>query len=325
MKVVKLKLPTIKKSRGILNQEKETSFMKLQTLNKRKSPDLINIPKNVRSINYKSYLRNREKCSKQDKSDENKSINKSFLLKRISIKHKLNLKIDLKKIGSTRNVSKFQKLLPNENSVFNSRSQSMTNDMSLFLLKLDKIFGNKGPKKFVNDISKELINKNENNTNGIIKYDNNEEKKSNSLSNYLDENNIKNQIKMSPTKNILIKKNILKIQPKPISNNFHMKAHKFTYLGNKNIKKIKFFQKYDIAKLKNNFRSFGRYHININESKKNNLISFLKKRIRAIDDKMNYNLKDMNSLDEQMESCLQKSKCDLEILSNIIENEKLYE
>ena len=86
-----------------------------------------------------------------------------------------------------------------------------------------------------------------------------------------------------------------------------MKAHKFTYLGNKNIKKIKFFQKYDIAKLKNN------------------LISFLKKRIRAIDDKMNYNLKDMNSLDEQMESCLQKSRCDLEILSNIIENEKLYE
>ena len=49
MKLVRLRLPSIIKSRGIFSEEKETSFIKLRNKNQAKTFRLIKIPKNIRA------------------------------------------------------------------------------------------------------------------------------------------------------------------------------------------------------------------------------------------------------------------------------------
>ena len=323
MKLLRLRLPSIIKSRGIFSEEKETSFTKLRNKNQAKTFRLIKIPKNIRAINCKDYCSNKEKSSNLDISNENNTSIKSLLLKSITMKHNLSPIIDLKKISSTSHLNEIHKFSPlNKKFIFYRRNQSKTNDMNNFLVKLDKIFGNKSRIKMVNNITKELIKENDDQTNGNTIYDNDEEERKNSITYFLDKNNVKKMIKTSLTKNVPIMKNILKIPPpKPLIDNFHIKTTKFTPLKARNIRKIKFVQNMMKKKLKNNLESIEKNNLNLSETKRDKYKFILKKKIKILGQEMNDNRNNMKSLDKQMESCIQRARDHIEKFAKIIENQ----
>ena len=91
MKILRFKLPAIKNTRSLRNDEKENSFMKLT--HKEKSLNLIKIPKNVRTINYNNYLSHRSNISKVETSHEKNDSIKSFIFKNISLNQNLIIKL----------------------------------------------------------------------------------------------------------------------------------------------------------------------------------------------------------------------------------------
>ena len=239
------------------------------------------------------------------------------------MKHNLSPIIDLKKISSTSHLNEIHKISPlNKKFIFYRRNQSKTNDMNNFLVKLDKIFGNKSRIKMVNNITKELIKENDDQTNGNTIYDNDEEERKNSITYFLDKNNVKKMIKTSLTKNVPIMKNILKIPPpKPLIDNFHIKTTKFTPLEARNIRKIKIVQNMMKKKLKNNLESIEKNNLNLSETKRDKYKFILKKKIKILGQEMNDNRNNMKSLDKQMESCIQRARDHIEKFAKIIENQ----
>ena len=124
MKLVRLRLPSIIKSRGIFSEEKETSFIKLRNKNHAKTFRLIKIPKNIRAINCKDYFSNKEKSTNLDISNENNTSIKTLLLKSITMKHNLSPIIDLKKISSTSHLNEIHKFSPmNKKFIFQRKNE----------------------------------------------------------------------------------------------------------------------------------------------------------------------------------------------------------
>ena len=326
MKLLKFKLPAINNSRRfhVEEKEKESSFVKLTIHNKSKTTKLIRIPKNVRTINYNNYLSQRESLSKIETSkDINESI-KNFLLKNITTKNSLSQKYNLKKITSPKYFSKINNINQNKEKIFNRKNKSNTNDINGFLFNLDKISGTKTELKRVNNISKQLFRDNENPTNGNKLYNDTEEEKKESLTFFVDKNNMKNLLKKNLTKKINIKKNILNSRPKFLDK-FHIQSSNFTPFGYNNIRRIKYFENMAQERLKNSFNTPKKIDYFNYGSKREKFKSVLRKKMKNLGQEMNDNKETMKSINKRIESCLKKARSELELYAESIEKENKIE
>ena len=322
MKILRLKLPAIKNTRSLRNDEKENSFMKLT--HKEKSLNLIKIPKNVRTINYNNYLSHRSNISKVETSHEKNDSIKSFIFKNISLNQNLNLKFDLKKISTTKNFKNIQTFSTDKDreKIFNRKNKNKTNDMNLFLLKLDKIFGIKNGIKRINNISKQLLKDDENQTNGNKLYNDKEEEKKESMTFFVDKNNMKTMLKKSLTKKINLKKSILKIKSK-VFDNYHVKSMSFTPFRYNNIRKIKYFENMAREKINHNTNDTPKvisYSFK-NESKGEKFKYILRKKLKNLGNEMIENKNYMKDINKQIQSCLRRARSKLENFANNIEKE----
>ena len=320
MKLSRFKLPAITNSKSLQNDEKESSFRKLTIHNKNTTNKFIKIPKNVRTVNYNHYLSKRESLSKFETS---KSINdpiKSFLIKNISCSNNLSPRLNLKKTNSQKKYNIFQNISQNKEKIFNGKNKSKTNDMNLFLFKLDKIFGAKNEIKTVHNI-KQLLRESENPTNGNKLYSDTEEEKKESLTYFIYKNNMKNMIKKSLTKKIQIKKNILKIKPK-IFDNFHIQSLSFSPFSYNDLRKVKYYESMAQEKIKNSFSTPKKINLfNINESKREKFKTVLRKKLKSLGQEMTDNKQNMKNINKEIESCLKKATSQLEVFAKSIEKE----
>ena len=324
MKLLRLKLPAIKNSRKLYNEEKESSFIKLTIHNQSKTTKLVRIPKNVRTINYNNYLSQRESFSKLENSKDINASIKSFLLKNISTKNSLSPKYNLKKITSPKYFNQIQYINQNKEKIFNRKNKSNANVMNGFLYNLQKISGTNTELKRVNNISKYLFRDNENPTNGNKLYNDTEEEKKESLTFFLDKNNMKNLLKKNLTKKINIKKNILNMRPKFL-NKFHIQSLSFTPFGYNNIRRIKYFENMAQEKLKNNFSTPKKIDYFNNESKREKFKTVLRKKMKDLGQEMKDNKETMKNINKRIESCLKKARSELEVFAESIEKENKLE
>lgn len=322
MKLLRLKLPKIKNIRKLQSDEKENSFIKLTPKYREKTYKVIRIPKNIRTINYNNYMSLKNSISKMDTSREKNESIKSFLIKNISVNTNLTPKYNLKKIITTKHFRKIPKFIPNieKEKIFNRKNKSKTNDMNLFLFKLDKMLGLNNGLKRVNDISKPLCKDRDTPTNGNQLYSDSEEEKKESITFYIDKNNNKTLIKKNLTRKIKIKQKILNLKPK-IEDNFHIKCTSFTPYGLHNIRKIKYLENMAKEKLKhNNTPKVTNYFLK-SQSKKEKFKSVLRKKIRNLGNEMIQNKSYMEDINKKIESCIEKARNKLEIITKEIEKE----
>ena len=324
MKLLRLKLPEIKNSRKLYNEEKESSFIKLTIHNQSKTTKLVRIPKNVRTINYNNYLSQRESFSKLENSKDINASIKSFLLKNISTKNNLSPKYNLKKITSPKYFNQIQYINKNKEKIFNRKNRSNTNVMDGLLFNLQKISGTKTELKRVNNINKYLFRDNENPTNGNKLYNDTEEEKKESLTFFFDKNNMKNMLKKNLTKKINIKKNILNIQPKFLDK-FHIQSSSFTPFGYNNIRRIKYLENMAQEKLKNNFSTPKKIDYFNYESKREKFKTVLRKKMKDLGQEMIDNKETMKNINKRIESCLKKARSELEVFAESIEKENKLE
>lgn len=322
MKLLRTKLPIIKSSQIVKNDEKETNFQKLSIYNKNNNLKVIKIPKKVVPKNYNDYLSHRESLSQFETTHEKNESIKSFLFKNISVNYNLSPKFNLKKLSSTNNFRKIQKVYSNDESEtkFNRNSINKTNDMNLFLLKLDKMFGIKSDLRRINDISKELYKDNENPTNGNKLYNDTEEEKKESFTYFIDRNNMKNILKKNLTRKINIKRNILKIKQKD-SDDFKIKSTSFIPFGYNNIRKLKYFENMIHEKINNNNTLQEKNDYFKIESKKEKFKSVLRKKMRNLGIEMKNNKNYMKNINQRIDNCLLNARNKLENFAKTIEKD----
>lgn len=323
MKLLRTKLPIIKSSQIVKSDEKETNFQKLSIYNKNNNLKVIKIPKKVVPKNYNDYLSHRESISQFETTHEKNESIKSFLFKNISVNYNLSPKFNLKKLSSTNNFRKIQKVYSNDESEtkFNRNSINKTNDMNLFLLKLDKMFGIKSDLRRINDISKELYKDNENPTNGNKLYNDTEEEKKESFTYFIDKNNMKNILKKNLTRKINIKRNILKMKQKD-SDDFKIKSTSFIPFGYNNIRKLKYFENMIHEKINNNNNTLQEKNDYFKiESKKEKFKSVLRKKMRNLGIEMKNNKNYMKNINQRIDNCLLNARNKLENFAKTIEKD----
>ena len=314
----RLKFPIINNSRNIKIIDEEKNLFKLSSPKNIHNFRAIKIPKNIRAINHhisKKQIDN----SKNDSTNSYYNSIQTLLSKNLSISN-LKPKFDLKKITSTKGILRNKILSLNQDKMFR-RNQSEENDISLFLNKLDRIYGISPQLKIISDISKELIKEDENNTNGNVTYNNTEEEQKDSVTYILDKNDIKKKLKVKLTKNNNKSKN--RIKPKTIQDleNFHLKIPRYIPYGYENIRNIKFFQIMAQERLKNVSAPKFSNCMQLNDLKMKKFKFILKKKMKDIGNEMKDNQSYMKSLDKQIESCIQKARNKLKIFSEKISKE----
>jgi hypothetical protein len=322
MNLLDLNLPKIKSSNYLKNDENETTFVKLKHVYKAQNSKLINISKNLRTINCNNYRSKNENNTKLESNEINNSI-KSLLQKNISIRPSLRPLINVKQSCSKRNYLKMQKLTPSKDHIFIKRNPNEVNNMSNFINKLNKLFIAKSRShiKVVNDISKKLLKENEEDTHGNKLYNDTEEEKKDSIVYYLDKNNVKKMIKTKLTKKIQLRKNLINIQPYKNLENIRIKISKFTSLGYGNIKRIKFLENFAQEKLRNNITPNNMNKLCINQSKRNKLKFIIKKKLKKIGHEMNDNQNYMQIIKNHIESSIDNARRQIDFFSNEIEKE----
>lgn len=328
MKSLKFKLPKINYSRSFLNDEKDCT--KITSNDIKKSFSLIKIPKNVLAINSKNYLSNRGNMYKIEASKQKNEAVESFMLKKISLKHyNLKPKYNSKKITS-QNSTKYYEKIPNFNQsidkirIFDIKNKNKTNDMNLSMSNLFKIFSVKSDIKKVNNIKKQLIRDNENPSNGNELYNDTEEEKKESMTFFIDSNNTKTIIKKNLIKKNKLKKDILKAKPK-VSEIFNVQSIKFIPFSYRNTRRKKSLKNIPEEKSKNGFNTFeNKNYFKLNESKKDEFKSILRKKLRSLGQEMTYNKKSLKNINKEINFRLQKATNKLELFAKSIEESNIF-
>ena len=318
--LTRLKFPIIKSPRNSQNLDKESNLLKLTYPKNLQNFKVIKVPKNIRAINIHNSKNQIDNSKRGDTTSSYYNSIQTLLSKNLSINNNLKTKADLKKISSTKMNIRNKILSLNQDKMFR-RNQSEENDISLFLNKLDRIYGISPQLKIISDISKELIKEDENNTNGNVTYNNTEEEQKDSVTYILDKNDIKKKLKVKLTKNNNISKN--RIKPKTIQDleNFHLKIPRYIPYGYENIRNIKFFQIMAQERLKNVSAPKFSNCMQLNDLKMKKFKFILKKKMKDIGNEMKDNQSYMKSLDKQIESCIQKARNKLKIFSEKISKE----
>ena len=318
--LTRLKFPIIKSPRNSQNLDKESNLLKLTYPKNLQNFKVIKVPKNIRAINIHNSKNQIDNSKRGDTTSSYYNSIQTLLSKNLSINNNLKTKADLKKISSTKMNIRNKILSLNQDKMFR-RNQSEDNDISLFLNKLDRIYGISPQLKIISDISKELIKEDENNTNGNVTYNNTEEEQKDSVTYILDKNDIKKKLKVKLTKNNNKSKN--RIKPKTIQDleNFHLKIPRYIPYGYENIRNIKFFQIMAQERLKNVSAPKFSNGMQLNDLKMKKFKFILKKKMKDIGNEMKDNQSYMKSLDKQIESCIQKARNKLKIFSEKISKE----
>ena len=318
--LTRLKFPIIKSPRNSQNLDKESNLLKLTYPKNLQNFKVIKVPKNIRAINIHNSKNQIDNSKRGDTTSSYYNSIQTLLSKNLSINNNLKTKADLKKISSTKMNIRNKILSLNQDKMFR-RNQSEENDISLFLNKLDRIYGISPQLKIISDISKELIKEDENNTNGNVTYNNTEEEQKDSVTYILDKNDIKKKLKVKLTKNNNKSKN--RIKPKTIQDleNFHLKIPRYIPYGYENIRNIKFFQIMAQERLKNVSAPKFSNCMQLNDLKMKKFKFILKKKMKDIGNEMKDNQSYMKSLDKQIESCIQKARNKLKIFSEKISKE----
>lgn len=318
--LTRLKFPIIKSPRNSQNLDKESNLLKLTYPKNLQNFKVIKVPKNIRAINIHNSKNQIDNSKRGDTTSSYYNSIQTLLSKNLSINNNLKTKADLKKIISTKMNIRNKILSLNREKMFR-RNQSEDNDISLFLNKLDRIYGISPQLKIISDINKELIKEDENNTNGNVTYNNTEEEQKDSVTYILDKNDIKKKLKVKLTKNNNKSKN--RIKPKTIQDleNFHLKIPRYIPYGYENIRNIKFFQIMAQERLKNVSAPKFSNCMQLNDLKMKKFKLILKKKMKDIGNEMKDNQSYMKSLDKQIESCIQKARNKLKIFSEKISKE----
>ena len=318
--LTRLKFPIIKSPRNSQNLDKESNLLKLTYPKNLQNFKVIKVPKNIRAINIHNSKNQIDNSKRGDTTSSYYNSIQTLLSKNLSINNNLKTKADLKKISSTKMNIRNKILSLNQDKMFR-KNQSEENDISLFLNKLDRIYGISPQLKIISDINKELIKEDENNTNGNVTYNNTEEEQKDSVTYILDKNDIKKKLKVKLTKNNNKSKN--RIKPKTIQDleNFHLKIPRYIPYGYENIRNIKFFQIMAQERLKNVSAPKFSNGMQLNDLKMKKFKFILKKKMKDIGNEMKDNQSYMKSLDKQIESCIQKARNKLKIFSEKISKE----
>ena len=316
----RLKFPLINNSRNYKINDEEKNIFKLSSPKNIQNYRAIKIPKNIRSINYQISKKKIDNSKSESTNCYYNSI-QTLLSKNLSISNNLRPKFDIKKITSTKSILRNKILALNQDKLFIRRNKSEENDISLFLNKLDRMYGVNPQLKMINDISKELIKENENNTNGNEVFNNTEEELKESISYILGKDDIKKKIKIKLTpnnNNSINKTNLNKI---PDLENFHLNIPRYIPYGYENIKNLKYIQNFAQEKLKFGSTTKSIDYNKLNDLKFKKFKFIMKKKIKDLGNKMKDNQLYMKDIDDQIASCIQKARNNLKIFSEKLSKE----
>ena len=316
----RLKFPLINNSRNYKINDEEKNIFKLSSPKNIQNYRAIKIPKNIRSINYQISKKKIDNSKSESTNCYYNSI-QTLLSKNLSISNNLRPKFDIKKITSTKSILRNKILALNQDKLFIRRNKSEENDISLFLNKLDRMYGVNPQLKMINDISKELIKENENNTNGNEVFNNTEEELKETISYILGKDDIKKKIKIKLTpnnNNSINKTNLNKI---PDLENFHLNIPRYIPYGYENIKNLKYIQNFAQEKLKFGSTTKSIDYNKLNDLKFKKFKFIMKKKIKDLGNKMKDNQLYMKDIDDQIASCIQKARNNLKIFSEKLSKE----
>ena len=316
----RLKFPLINNSRNYKINDEEKNIFKLSSPKNIQNYRAIKIPKNIRSINYQISKKKIDN-SKSDSTNSYYNSIQTLLSKNLSISNNLKPKFDIKKITSTKSILRNKILALNQDKLFIRRNQSEENDISLFLNKLDRMYGVNPQLKMINDISKELIKENENNTNGNEVFNNTEEEQKESISYILGKDDIKKKIKIKLTRNNNNSVNKTNLNKIPDLENFHLNIPRYIPYGYENIKNLKYIQNFAQEKLKFGSTTKSIDYNKLNDLKFKKFKFIMKKKIKDLGNKMKDNQLYMKDIDDQIQSCIQKARNNLKIFSEKIKIE----
>lgn len=316
----RLKFPIINNSRNIKIIDEEKNLFKLSSPKNLQNFRAIKIPKNIRAINHhisKKQIDN----SKNDSTNSYYNSIQTLLSKNLSISNNLKPKFDLKKITSTKGILRNKILSLNQDKLFNRRNQSEENDISLFLNKLDRMYGVNPQLKMINDISKELIKENENNTNGNGLFNSTEQELKESIAYILDKDDIKKKLKIKLTLNNNKSKNKTGLNKNQDLEDFHINIPRYIPYGYENIKNLKFIQNFAQEKLKFGSKPNMLNYNHLNDLKMKKFKFIMKKKMKDLGNKMKDNQLYLKSIDNQIQSYIEKARNNLKIFSEQISKE----
>lgn len=316
----RLKFPIINNSRNIKSIDEEKNLFKLSSPKNLQNFRSIKIPKNIRAINHhisKKQIDN----SKNDSTNSYYNSIQTLLSKNLSISNILKPKFDLKKITSTKGILRNKILSLNQDKLFNRRNQSEENDISLFLNKLDRMYGVNPQLKMINDISKELIKENENNTNGNGLFNSTEQELKESIAYILDKDDIKKKLKIKLTLNNNKSKNKTGLNKNQDLEDFHINIPRYIPYGYENIKNLKFIQNFAQEKLKFGSTPNMLNYNHLNDLKMKKFKFIMKKKMKDLGNKMKDNQLYLKSIDNQIQSYIEKARNNLKIFSEQISKE----
>ena len=316
----RLKFPIINNSRNIKGIDEEKNLFKLSSPKNIHNFRAIKIPKNIRAINHhisKKQIDN----SKNDSTNSYYNSIQTLLSKNLSISNNLKPKFDLKKITSTKGILRNKILSLNQDKLFNRGNQSEENDISLFLNKLDRMYGVNPQLKMINDISKELIKENENNTNGNGLFNSTEQELKESIAYILDKDDIKKKLKIKLTLNNNKSKNKTGLNKNQDLEDFHINIPRYIPYGYENIKNLKFIQNFAQEKLKFGSTKNMLNYNHLNDLKMKKFKFIMKKKMKDLGNKMKDNQLYLKSIDNQIQSYIEKARNNLKIFSEQISKE----
>ena len=316
----RLKFPLINNSRNYKINDEEKNIFKLSSPKNIQNFRAIKIPKNIRSINYQLSKKKIDNSKSESTNSYYNSI-QTLLSKNLSISNNLKPKFDIKKITSTKSILRNKILALNQDKLFIRRNQSEENDISLFLNKLDRMYGVNPQLKMIKDISKELIKENENNTNGNEVFNNTEEELKESISYILGKDDIKKKIKIKLTRNNNNSVNKTNLNKIPDLENFHLNIPRYIPYGYENIKNLKYIQNFAQEKLKFGSTTKSIDYNKLNDLKFKKFKFIMKKKIKDLGNKMKDNQLYMKDIDDQIASCIQKARNNLKIFSEKLSKE----
>jgi len=312
MKLLKLRLPSIKISRNVLSENKEANSIKLNNHIKIEPKNLVNIRRNTRAINYYNKLLNRDTESKIENSNDNSVSIRSFLTKSISIYNNLSSSSYINKINSIKHQFNSKKFDINKMKYFLKEKKIKYNDdnnMELFMGKLNKIFNSKSDLKRVNYINKVLIRNNEN-----MEYndDNQNEEKKQSMSCLLDNDNNSKNIKNKFINKTILKKPLFDL--KKMNNHYKLRNSNLTPCGVSNIRNIKYFDNMIEEKMKlNNIIMNDTSNLCKSERKLNKYQLFMKKKLKNIRNEITDNKITLMNINQSIKTALEKARNLIEI------------
>ena len=312
MNLLKYKLPNIRKKRITIIKDDNNKLdeLKLSIYNIQNKFKISKTPAKLRHINYINDSQTNRNNS--NINDENYLI-KSLLYKNIDCKKYLKPIKNLSKSTSATNVQK-----NSQNFFISEEHKTKNNNLTdLIFKKFQKNFNKPNINKITN-INKYLLKKNENDTNGNFIFNDYDEEIKETITFILNNNNSKEIFKKQLTKKF--PENEIK---KIYNNNKHI--DNFRFIGKrfnspalKNIRDIKYLQ--EIIHYRNNSNNDENEKKQVLEIDKYN--SFLKGKIKHIENQINYAGKNLSEMNKQLHSCLINARNQFDLDTKNIFGEK---